>query len=170
METSKVEEEIYSVLTTDEKLTEKIKEIYHIQAPAKDWTKYPCIVYTPISDVPNFFADNKVLAHRLSIRFHIITLDGEYTEIADDLQRLMLGFGAKRYQSIPYADNKEKILIVDYRMLINKTESEPENIYKPIEEKECCKCSETSKIKLITNEEIDQFFDDLEKEGKFNEI
>ena len=175
METEKVEEKIYSALKSDSELISKIagiESIYHLQAPAHELTKYPCIVYSPISDVPFFHADNHILAHKLSIRIHIITLDGEYAEIAEDIHRIMTGLKAKRYQSIPYAENKEKILIVDYRMLVNK--EEPESIEDTIaadtDTKECdCKhhCSDvTINGSIISDEEIDEIIKNLGDETK----
>ena len=109
MRTSKVEEKIYQSLKSDEELLSKLgngeNSIFHLQVPAGEFNQYPIINYAPISDVPFFHADDKVLAHRLSIRIWIITLDGGYTEIAKNIHRIMINLGAKRYQAIPYVEN-----------------------------------------------------------------
>ena len=148
METTKIEEKVYQALKKDEELLSKLAEregsIFHIQVPAIEKTQYPCIVYSLVSCPPIFWSDNLVKEYLASFRIWILTTDGNYSEIADDIQRIMENLGAARYQTDKYRENKKIIKIMDYRMRV-KAEDEQEQSA-PIES--------------------DTFFDDLEKEGK----
>ena len=172
METSKIEEIVYQALKTDESLLSKLNQgvdsIFHIQAPAQEETEYPCIVYDLINCPPFFWSDNLVKEYKASFRIWILTKDGNHDEIADDIQRIMSGLGAARYQTSKYRENKEIVKIVDYRL---RVVAEPEEIKTPSTDSDTgqhqCHCTtETTKINLVTDDEIDDFFDDLEKEGK----
>ena len=171
METSKIEEKIYQVLKSDEnlikKLAEREKSIFHIQAPAQELTKYPCIVYDLASCPPYFWSDDLVKEYLASFRIWILTKDGNYDEIADDIQRIMENLGAVRYQTAKYRENKEIIKIMDYRLRVRaENEQEPPApIASDTGQHECHCTTETTKINLITDEQIDDFFKDLEKEG-----
>ena len=174
METNKIEEKVYNAFKTDEELLSRLAEgvdsIFHIQAPAIEKTQYPCIVYDLVSCPPIFWSDDLVREYLASIRIWILTKDGNYDEIADDIQRIMERLGAVRYQTSKYRENKEINKIMDYRMRVKA--EEPEEIELPPTPSErdtvkCdCNCSSTTKINLITDGEIDDFFDRLEKEGK----
>ena len=55
--------------------------------------KYPQIVYSVVSDVPAMSGDDKEIMRRVTLRFHIITLDGDYMGIAKALETVMQGKG-----------------------------------------------------------------------------
>ena len=76
METFELEEEVRTALIENADLMavlpNGINGIYHYVAPAADPTRYPIIVYSPISDVPAMHGDNREVAHRVTIRIHVI--------------------------------------------------------------------------------------------------
>ena len=120
METMELEAQVYSALTGDTALIAVLangaKSVFHLQAPSDKSTRYPCLVYTPITDVPAIVGDDIEVTHRITIRMHIITLDGQYNEIYRHIHRIMQGLGYSRVQTTPYVEDGQKILIVDYRI------------------------------------------------------
>ena len=169
METSKIEEKIYQSLKSDEnlieKLAEKEKSIFHIQAPAQESTKYPCIVYDLISCPPYFWSDDLVKEYLASFRIWILTKDGN-DEIADDIQRIMENLGAARYQTAKYRENKEIIKIMDYRLRV-RAEPENEDTIPAETSTECtCPCcsTDTTKLDLMTIEDVDKMFERWSRE------
>lgn len=118
METAELEAQVYSGLCADVDLIAELakaeKSIFHLQAPSDNSARYPAIVYAPISDVPALAGDDIELAHRITIRLHIITLDGQYSGIYRQINRVMQGLGFARRQTTPYVENGQKILIADY--------------------------------------------------------
>ena len=113
-----MEAQVYAGLCEDTELTAELAKgedsIFHLQAPSDDSARYPAIVYAPISDVPTLEGDDIELAHRVTIRLHIITLDGQYSGIYRQINRVMQGLGFARRQTTPYVENGQKILIADY--------------------------------------------------------
>ena len=85
METAELETQVYSALSGDPFLTAMLAKgadsIFHLQAPGDTRARYPALVYAPVSDVPVLIGDDVELAHRVTIRLHIITLDGRYGDI-----------------------------------------------------------------------------------------
>ncbi|MBR1728067.1 MAG: hypothetical protein IJ728_14350 [Selenomonadaceae bacterium] len=123
MTTSELESEIYSALINEETLTEMLgnakESIYHLQAPAGEITRYPILVYSPISDVPIMHGDDLESAYRVTIRIHIITKNGEYSEINLIINRIMtMQLGYSRVQTTPYVEEDKKMLICDYRIAV----------------------------------------------------
>lgn len=120
METMELEAQVYSALTGDTALIAVLangaKSVFHLQAPSDNSTRYPCLVYTPITDVPAIVGDDIEVTHRVTIRMHIITLDGQYNEIYRNVNRIMQGLGFSRVMTNPYIEDGQKILIVDYRI------------------------------------------------------
>lgn len=120
METMELEAQIYAGLCGDTALTALLASgadsIFHLQAPSDNLTRYPALVYTPISDVPALSGDDVELMHRVTIRLHILTRDGQYAAIYRRVHIIMQGLGFARVQATPYVENGEKILILDYRI------------------------------------------------------
>ena len=123
METYELEEEIFSGLTADERLIELlangVKSIFHFVAPAT--LKYPAIVYSPISDVPVLSGDNRELAHRVTIRIHVITAQDctkaeleIFRETCGRVKKVMTGLGFSRVQTTPLVENGDSMLIFDF--------------------------------------------------------
>ena len=125
METAELEAQVYGALSGDSSLTAMLGKgadsIFHLQAPGDTRSRYPALVYAPVSDVPALAGDDMELAHRVTIRLHIITLDGRYGDIYRCVHRIMEGLGFARFQTTPYIDDGEKILIVDYRIGVDST-------------------------------------------------
>lgn len=120
METMELEAQVYSALTGDTALIAVLangaNSVFHLQAPSDKSTRYPCLVYTPITDVPAIVGDDIEVTHRVTIRMHIITLDGQYNVIYRNVNRIMQGLGFSRVMTNPYIEDGQKILIVDYRI------------------------------------------------------
>lgn len=120
METTELEEQIYTAFLADSQLMSKLTQqgtpIYHLQKVGTDSEHYPYIVYSPLTDVPALTADDAEKYHRVTMRFHIVTKDGEYGAIYRDLKRILLAGGFMRVNTYPYAEDGEKILISDWRI------------------------------------------------------
>lgn len=125
METAELEAQVYSALSGDSSLTAMLAKgadsIFHLQAPGDTRARYPALVYAPVLDVPVLAGDDMEVAHRVTIRLHIITLDGRYGDIYRRVHRIMEGLGFARFQTTPYKDDGQRILIVDYRIGVDST-------------------------------------------------
>ncbi len=120
METIQIEQAVYEKLIGDSVLTAMLADgansIYHMQAPSDLKNRYPALVYSTISDVPALAGDDEELTHRVSIRVHIITLQGDYGGLYRAICRDMKELGFARYQAYPYIEDGQIILIADYRI------------------------------------------------------
>lgn len=120
METAELEAQVYSALSGDSSLTAMLAKgadsIFHLQAPGDTRARYPALVYAPVSDVPVMAADDKETAHRVTIRIHVITKDGQYGEIQRHIHRIMQGLGFYRIQTSPYVEDDEIVLLTDYKI------------------------------------------------------
>lgn len=120
VETMALEAQVYSALTSDSALIALLakgtKSIFHLQAPGDNSARYPCLVYSPISDVPALIGDDIEVTHRVTIRIHVITLDGQYNVIYRNINRIMSDLGFMRVQTTQYIEDSQKILIIDYRI------------------------------------------------------
>lgn len=125
METYELEEQIYQKLASDTALTELLsngaKAIYHLQAPAVDSTRYPILVYSPISDVPILTADNIEIAHKVTIRIHIITLASgnnedyeKFIKVCKLVRKIMTDLNFSRLQTTNFVNEGKKMLILDF--------------------------------------------------------
>ena len=125
METYELEEKVYQGLISDTDLMAILpnvaKSIYHLQAPTVDIAQYPVLVYAPISDVPALSADNIEVAHRVTIRIHVITLSSgntsDYEKFIESCKRvkaIMTGLNFSRVQSNYFVDNGKKMMIFDF--------------------------------------------------------
>ena len=120
METAELEAQVYSELSGDSSLTALLAKgadsIFHLQAPGDNNTRYPCLVYSPISDVPALVGDDIEVTHRVTIRIHVVTIDGQYNVIYRHINRIMQEMGFTRVQTIQYIDDGRKVLITDYKI------------------------------------------------------
>lgn len=121
METSRLEEMVYSALIKDTELMELLanrqSSIFHFKAPSI-YPELPILVYSPISDVPILFGDNLEKLHRVTIRIHIVTGDGDYPEIYYKVKNIMSDLGFTRLQATPFIDDdKTRMLIVDFKII-----------------------------------------------------
>lgn len=120
METMELEAQVYSALTSDSALIALLakgtKSIFHLQAPGDNNTRYPCLVYSPISDVPALVGDDIEVTHRVTIRIHVVTIDGQYNVIYRHINRIMQEMGFTRVQTTQYIDDGRKVLITDYKI------------------------------------------------------
>lgn len=81
-----------------------------------DAGSYPILVYRIVSDVPALTADGMEMERRVTVRIHILTRDGNYGRIYAEVQRVMLGLGFLRRQTVELAEKDLFILCVDYRI------------------------------------------------------
>ncbi len=120
METMELEAQVYLALTSDSALIALLakgtKSIFHLQAPGDNNTRYPYLVYSPISDVPALVGDDIEVTHRVTIRIHVVTIDGQYNVIYRHINRIMQEMGFTRVQTTQYIDDGQKVLITDYRI------------------------------------------------------
>lgn len=125
METYELEEQVYQELATDTALISVLpngaKSICHLQSPTVDPARYPILVYAPISDVPALSADNVEIAHRVTIRIHVITLASgsttdyeNFIECCKNVKRIMTGLNFSRVQSNYYVNEGKKMMIFDF--------------------------------------------------------
>ena len=77
---------------------------------------YPILVYNIISDVPALVADGEEMERRVTVRIHIMTKDGNYGRIYSALQKIMLGIGFMRSQTVEITEKDLFILCVDYKI------------------------------------------------------
>jgi len=120
VETMELEAQVYTGITGDSDLMAMlpngIKSVFHLQAPSDDNLRYPILVYSPVSDVPALVGDDIEVTHRVTMRVHIITTDGQYHAIYRRIHQIMQGLGYARVQAMPYVENDQRVLIVDYRI------------------------------------------------------
>lgn len=123
METYELEEKMFSALADDVTLTGLLpsgaNSIFHYVAPAT--LKYPAVVYSPISDVPILSGDNREIAHRVTIRVHVITKQDctkaeleAFREACGRVKRIMVGLGFHRVQTTPLVEDGKSMLVFDF--------------------------------------------------------
>ena len=122
METSELEAKIYAALSGDEQLMRLLPDgaaaIFHMQAASEEYPRTPTLVYSVVSDVPTLHADNAEALHRVVVRIHIITIDGEYAQIYQEIKRVMTELGFTRRQTTPIVGRGRKMLAADFKIVI----------------------------------------------------
>lgn len=125
METYELEEKIFAALIDNAELMALLPNgalsIYHYVAPSNLPDKYPLLVYSPISDVPALTGDNEEIAHRVTIRIHVITAErntvaeqNKFQHTCATVKRIMQGLGFVRRQTMPYVEEGKAMLIFDF--------------------------------------------------------
>lgn len=120
METAEIEAAVYGALTSDTTLTAMLADgadsVFHMQAPADLKSRYPALVYSTISDVPAIAGDDEEITHRVSMRIHIMTLNGDYAGPYRRVCADMASLGFARYQAYLYIEDGQIIMIADFRI------------------------------------------------------
>lgn len=120
METAELEAAVYGALTSDTTLTAMLADgadsVFHLQAPADLESRYPALVYSTISDVPAIAGDDDEITHRVSMRIHIMTLNGDYAGPYRRVCADMASLGFSRYQAYSYIEDGQIIMIADFRI------------------------------------------------------
>lgn len=125
METHELENEVYAALTGNAELLDVLplreKAIFHYVAPSADPSRYPIIVYSTISDVPALAGDNKEVAHRVTIRIHVIAAQKrfdvdkrKFIAACTIVKAVMEQIGFTRRQTIPFVDDGKVMKILDF--------------------------------------------------------
>ena len=126
METFELENEVHAALIGNAELMNVLPNganaIYHYVAPTVDPSRYPIIVYSPISDVPALSGDNREIAHRVTIRIHVITAQDctkaeleTFREACRRVKKIMTDLEFVRRQTTPIVDDgKTTMLIFDF--------------------------------------------------------
>lgn len=125
METVELEEEVRSALIGNADLMAVLPNgangIYHYVAPSADPKRYPIIVYSPISDVPALAGDNCEIAHRVTIRIHVIAAQKRNEEDEQNfiaacrlVKNIMESLGFFRRQTIPYIEDGKIMRLLDF--------------------------------------------------------
>jgi hypothetical protein len=90
--------------------------VYHIQAPAKVYDRCPYLVYSVVSNVPALEGDNIELYARVTFRIHIVTSDGAYKTLYQEVCAAMRGLGFFRVQTNEQREDKIFYAIADFRI------------------------------------------------------
>lgn len=125
METTILEAQVFDALIMNAELMELLpngaESIYHTVAPSVLPNKYPLIVYSAISDVPTLSGDNKEIAHRVTLRIHVITAErntiverNKFAAVCRLVKEIMTGLNFKRLQTTPYIEDGKAVLVFDY--------------------------------------------------------
>lgn len=125
METYELEEEIYSALIGNAELMAVLpsgaNSIYHHVAPAVDPKRYPIIVYAPISDVPALNGDNREVAHRVTIRIHVIASQRRFDADKNNfitacrlVKEILAGLNFARIQTNSFSEDGKLMTILDF--------------------------------------------------------
>ena len=114
-----IKEQVYQALSRSKKLTALLAHdrrgrcIYPMRSP--DAGSYPIRVYSVISDVPAVMADGEERERVVTVRIHILTKDGNFESILREIQKVMVGIGFVRAQSVEFAEGQLFIMAIDYR-------------------------------------------------------
>ena len=114
-----IKEQVYQALSRSKKLTALLAHdrrgrcIYPLRSP--DAGSYPILVYSVISDVPAVMADGEERERVVTVRIHILTKDGNFESILREIQKVMVGIGFVRAQSVEFAEGQLFIMAIDYR-------------------------------------------------------
>lgn len=114
-----IKEPVYQALSRSKKLTALLAHdrrgrcIYPMRSP--DAGSYPILVYSVISDVPAVMADGEERERVVTVRIHILTKDGNFESILREIQKVMVGIGFVRAQSVEFAEGQLFIMAIDYR-------------------------------------------------------
>lgn len=100
-----------------EMLAEGSKSIYHLQSP--DAGSYPILVVSIPSDVPEVESDNTETLHKVTIRIHILTDDGAFTNIYNKINEIMVGLRFNRKYAIEFVEDGLFIKYVDYTQILD---------------------------------------------------
>jgi len=98
-------------------LAEGSKSIYHLQSP--DAGSYPILVVSIPSDVPECESDNTETLHRVTIRIHILTENGAFTDIYNKVNEIMTGLRFNRKYAIEFVEDGLFIKYVDYTQILD---------------------------------------------------
>ena len=91
--------------------------VYHLQAPAGDNTRYPYLVYSMVSDVPGLSGDDGELTHHTTIRIHVVTKQGGYGVTLLNVYGAMTDLGFSRVSTNEMKDDDGSIVcIADFRI------------------------------------------------------
>ena len=125
METPELEKQIFTALISNTELMTLLPNgalsIFHYVMPSSLPDKYPAVVYSTISDVPALSGDNQELAHRVTIRIHVITAEqntvverNKFATVCRLVKEIMTGLHFRRLQTTPYLEEGKAMLIFDY--------------------------------------------------------
>jgi len=123
METVEIETAVYTAMVENADflamLPKGAASVFHLQAPSDKRERYPIVVYSVLSDVPVISGDDVEITHAVTMRVHIVTNDGQYSDLYRAVNGIMTGQGFRRIQTTPYVEDGKKILIADYRIGVN---------------------------------------------------
>ena len=92
-----IKKKVYSALNASTDLTDLLVKddkgqcIYHCRSPNAG--SYPVVVYTMTKDEPAVIADGQVLERRVTIRLSILTRDGVFQKIFNEIWKVMSNLG-----------------------------------------------------------------------------
>jgi hypothetical protein len=98
-------------------LAEGNKSIYHLLSP--DAGTYPILVVSIPSDVPECSSDDSETLHKVTIRIHILTEDGAFTNIYNKINEIMTGLRFNRKYAIEFVEDNLFIKYIDYTQILD---------------------------------------------------
>lgn len=125
MEIYELENEVEAALIGNAELMTALPNganaIYHYVAPTPDPSNYPIIVYSPISDVPILSGDNREVAHRITIRIHVIKSqrrfeaeENNFVKACRLVKQIMVALGFFRRQTTPIVIDGKIMNVFDF--------------------------------------------------------
>lgn len=121
-----IREKVFAALMSSRRLTEPLAKdkrrqcLYHIRSPNAG--SYPILVYSVTADVPALVADGVELERRVTMRISILTKDGVFEPMYQEILRIMLSLGFMRVQTIEETKDDVFIKSVDFRIGIGTEE------------------------------------------------
>ena len=92
-----IKQKVFNALCASTDLTDllakdaKNQSIYHCRSPSAK--NYPVLVYTMTKDEPAVIADGVVIERRVTIRISILTRDGVFEQIFQEIWKVMAKLG-----------------------------------------------------------------------------
>ncbi|MBR1578906.1 MAG: hypothetical protein IJ668_00180 [Selenomonadaceae bacterium] len=130
MRRAEYEAGLYAALKARTALTRLLhdgeRSIYRNKAPAETYERCPFVVYRVTSDNASVTADDREWSSVLQIRLHVVTADGDYDAIEDQLRELMRERGAARLKAMLYEEDGRQILISDHVAMIYRGDDDEE--------------------------------------------
>lgn len=118
-----IREKVFAALMASATLTDPLVKdsrgqcLYHCRNPNAG--SYPILIYSIVADVPAVVADGVELVRRVTFRVSILTSDGVYEPMYQEIVRIMLGLGFMRVQTTEEIKNDVFIKSVDFRISVD---------------------------------------------------
>ncbi|GMQ61199.1 MULTISPECIES: tail completion protein gp17 [Vallitalea] len=112
--------EVVNLLKNDADITAIVKNRIYPNQPPVDAEKYPIITYLEIDNIPNKYADNKVMSSKVAIQLDIWTKNSSSTDLSIKIDKVMFENKYKRFYTHSLSEKSTGIQhkIMRYRKLV----------------------------------------------------